>query len=231
MTVKFVREALSRLSHDGWKRHAAWLIAEYGRLARLASVALYKNYPDRDGRLTSVRLHSWYDPLRAESACELPRIVESFDERFAELRERLAAGSVSRTGDVLIVPILAGPSWWGALVVLPVEERVEADAGDAEETCVFLATLLGDSIRDESTRQALRWSERLHRIQRDIALAAGRGGSTRGSVSELLSLICEFGEFDAGSVDLLRRGWLVRIAQIGLPPEHASHEPCEACAL
>ncbi|MFW6289160.1 MAG: histidine kinase dimerization/phospho-acceptor domain-containing protein, partial [Spirochaetota bacterium] len=130
----------------------------------------------------------------------------------------------------VLVPIFADREWWGFLWLA---RQAPAAAPDpmTEEVGCLIATILGNSVRDASIAQALRWSERLHRIQRDIALAAGSGGSTGTSISELLGLVCEFGDFDAGTVDLYEDGAFVRIATHGSPPGESPQNWCTSCRM
>ncbi|MFW5744236.1 MAG: ATP-binding protein [Spirochaetota bacterium] len=238
-----IREAMVRLSADGWKRHASWLLGEFGRLFDVPGVFLFRNYPEAGVGPTGVRLYSWRNPVCPPAAGTIDYRVISWDAApFDRLRSRLEAGEstyLPMEPAVLLVPVHAGGEWWGVLGVYP--GAGEAVAGEAPvpdgahrqptvaEPARLLAEIIGDSVLDGSVRQALRWSERLHRIQRDIAVAAGNASSTDESLSELLDLVCEFGEFSAAAVDVVHDEGTERIARHGEVPDGVSGAWCDAC--
>lgn len=237
-----IREAMVRLGSDGWKRHASWLLAEFGRLFDVPGAFLFRNYPDAGRGLTGVRLHSWRNPVCPPVAGTIDYRVISWDSApFARMRSRLEAGESAYLPvepAVLLVPIHADTEWWGVLGVYP-GDAVPADLPVADEAhrratiaepARLVAEIIGDSVLDGSVRQALRWSERLHRIQRDIAMAAGNANSTDESLCELLDLICEFGQFSAAAVDIVHEDGIERIAGHGEVPDDAPGSWCDACA-
>ena len=248
--ASLIREAMARLSADGWKRHASWLLAGFGRLFDVTGVFLFRNYPDAAHRVTAhrvtahrvtaVRLHSWRNPVRPPAAGSIDYRVISWDRPpFDSVRPALEAGEsalLSTEAPVLLVPVHAGDEWWGVLgVYLSVGESGAAGPGPEHpepavaEPTRLVAQIIGDSVLDSSIRQALRWSERLHRIQRDIAMAAGNASSTDESLAELLDLICEFGEFSAAAVDIVHEEGTERIARHGSLPGDEAGMWCDAC--
>ncbi len=231
-----IREAMERLTRDGWKRHATWLLSRLGAQLDLAAAGLFRNYPDRRQCLTSVRLHSWQSPVSPPAGSDFPLRIASFDDdpALSGLPARMEAREAHWLPDpaptVVLIPVFADRKWWGFLWLARQNPSNGPDPM-TEEMGRLIATIIGNSVHDASIAQALRWSERLHRIQRDIALAAGRGGSTADSISELLGLICEFGDFDAGAVDFYDDEHFVRFAAYGSPPGNSPHDWCDSCRL
>lgn len=227
--ASLVREAMTRFSRDGWKRHASWLLAELGRQIDVPGTFLFKNYPDRSGTLTAVRLYSWENPVRPITSQRIDYRVISYDaDPFSALRVDLESGRAASIERIDLVPVHAGDEWWGVLGLHRGGDDEELSHVVVELARLVAATL-GDSIRDASVHQALRWSERLHRIQRDIAMAAGYRESTDESLAELLALVCEFGDFDGAAVDVLQDGVSRRVTSHGVLPGGTSGDWCSAC--
>jgi signal transduction histidine kinase len=241
--LRLLRDSATRFSQQGgWKRHVPWLVSEIGRTLRLSAAFLYKNYPDSDGELTAVRLSTWNDPLdfAHHTAFDDP-VIKYGDALWSRISSRLRNNepvfwhdtdvesdltSILQQHEIeclMIVPVFAGDDWWGLLGGFCASDCVHGCAAGIAEKAVAVvldtvAVQLGSAVRSASVEQALRWSERLHRIQRDIALAGAKGGSDRHSLSELLSFVCELGGFDAGSVELVDGDRTTRIAAQGDPP-------------
>lgn len=228
--ASMIRHAMERFAADGWKRHATWFLTELGRSLGLTAAYLFKNYPDRNEALTAVRLYSWQDPLNPPAAPGMAVRVTSYDDpQLRPVRAALESREAIWTdSETLFVPVHAGDEWWGGLCV---QARLEEShlLELTQELSHLAASVIGDTIRGASVRQALRWSERLHRIQRDIALAIARGSSTTESIAELLALVCELGDFDAGAVDIVAGGGITRIAHHGTPPGDSPDEWCPVC--
>ena len=224
-----IREAVERLTRDGWKRHITWLLSRLGARLDLAAAGLYRNYPDRRQCLTSVRLHSWQSPVEPPVGSDFPLRIASFeaDPALSDLRARMEAREPhwlpGPSPAAVLIPVFADRTWWGFLW-LSIRRSDDGSDRVSEEVGRLVATIIGNAVHDASIAQALRWSERLHRIQRDIALAAGRRGSAADSLSELLGLICEFGDFDAGAVDFYDDEKFIRIAAHGAPPGNSPHD-------
>ena len=248
-----IREAAERLSQrSGWKRHIPWLVSSLGAALNVAHAFLYKNYPDKDDLLTAVRLYRWSNPLhRSLEHLSEPRVSryegaylgylrdELFERRsvlctsrnpLPPLREYMESNGVDR---VVIVPIFAGDEWWG---FVGIEDSAMVPSGSTEPIALAAindilrttATVIGEAIRGAGLDQALRWSERLQRIQRDIALTVTRRSDRRGALNELLALICELGEFDAAAIDL-QADEALRVASIGDTPSGGVDGWCDSC--
>lgn len=243
--IRLLRDSATRFSqHGGWKRHVPWLVSELGRTFRLSAAFLYKNYPDSDGVLTAVRLNTWNDPLdfAEHTDFDVP-VIKYTDELWSHISARLQNNEPvlwhqsekqsdlhpvlehHRIECLFIVPVFAGDDWWGMLGGFCASECAHGCASGSAGSSVAevmstIAVQLGSAVRGASVEQALRWSERLHRIQRDIALAGAKGGSDRQGLSELLSFVCELGGFDSGSVEIVDGDRTVRMAAQGDPPLH-----------
>jgi hypothetical protein len=132
---------------------------------------------------------------------------------------------------IVIVPIFAADEWWG---FMGIEDRTPATVVEpfsieaVADILRTLATVLGESIRGAGLDQALRWSERLQRVQRDIALTVTRISDRTNSLNELLALICELGEFDAAAIDV-DSGEGSRIASVGNTPQSGEGGWCDSC--
>ena len=248
-----IREAAERLSQrSGWKQHIPWLISSLGEALNIAHAFVYKNYPDKDDVLTAVRLYRWSNPLhRTLEHLSEPRVSryegtylgylhDELSERrsvlctirnpLPPLREYMESNGVDR---VVTVPIFAGVEWWGFLgiedsAVVPGRSTEPVVITAINDILRTMATVMGEAIRGAGLDQALRWSERLQRVQRDIALMVTRGSDRRGALNELLTLICELGEFDAAAIDIEADG-LVRIASIGDTPSGGVDGWCDSC--
>jgi len=248
-----IREAAERLAgRDGWQRHIPWLISSIGEALNIAHAFVYKNYPDKDDVLTAVRLYRWSNPLKrnvehlseprvsryegvylgylAEELSARRSVLCSIRNPLPPLREYMEANGVDR---VVTVPIFAGDEWWGFIGIEDSAIQPTGSTGSLSTTATndvlrTAATILGEAIRGASLDQALRWSERLQRVQRDIALTATSGDDRRAALDNLLRLICELGEFDAAAIDIdadARR----RIGSVGNPPEGEPDGWCESC--
>ena len=247
-----IRETTERFAtKSDWKRHVPWLVSALGESLNIAHAYVYKNYPDKDDVLTAVRLYRWSNPLlRSLEHLTEPRVSryegqylhylhDELSQRRAvlcsirnplpPLREYMESNNVER---VITVPIFAGDEWWGFVGVEDIEATPGRNAANMPITAIndilrTIATVIGEAIRGAGLAQALRWSERLQRVQRDIALTVTRGSDRRGALNELLSLICELGEFDAAAIDL-DAGELLRVASIGNTPEGGDGW-CDSC--
>lgn len=246
-----IREATERFAErSGWKRSVPWLVSSLGAALNVGHAYVYKNYPDKDGVLTGVRLFRWSNPLhRSAGGLSDPRVSryegEYLGYLLGELSERrsvlctirnplpplvdyMEANGVDR---IVTVPIFAGDDWWG---FMGVEDAPVVPARAAEVIPITAindilrtaAAAVGESIRGAGLDQALRWSERLQRAQRDIALTVTRGSDRRNALNKLLTLICELGEFDAGAIDMDAIDG-TRIAEVGVPP--SDERWCESC--
>lgn len=247
--VRLLRESAGRFSQQSaWKRHVLWLVSSLGRTLDLSSVFLYKNYPDTDGRLTGVRVNAWNDPLDPVDHTDfdapvvdyssgvwsrltgrLQRNVPVLWQHATQPDELTEAFSRSKICCLLVVPVFAGEDWWGVLGAYAAAEcskgcNAGTIGGDVLEVVSTAAVQLGNAIRGASVEQALRWSERLHRIQRDIALSSARGQSDKQSLSELLAFVCELGGFDSGAVEIVDGERSIRMASQGDPPWGISPE-------
>lgn len=250
---RVISQAAERLSErGGWKRHVPWLLSSLGEALNIAHAFIYKNYPDKDDQLTAVRLYRWANPVhRAPEHLAEPR-VSRYEGRYlsylrGELTERRSVLCTSRNplpplrdymtqngiDRVAIIPIFAGSEWWG---FIGIEDSlcVPRDAWQLTTSAIndvlrAVATIIGESIRGAGLDQALRWSERLHRVQRDIALTATIGSARRGALDELLTLICELGEFDAGAIDIVTGDEALRIASVGEVPAAGRDGWCHSC--
>jgi len=247
--VGLLRESAGRFAQQsGWKRHVPWLVGALGRTLALSSVFLYKNYPDSEGAQTAVRLNSWKDPLDPVKHTEFDaRVLTYTDDLWAQLGTRLernvpvvwqhatSPAAVSETLGrhgiccLLVVPVFAGTQWWGFLGGFSSSGFAEECSNGSLDPVVVelfstVAVQMGNAIHRASVEQALRWSERLHRIQRDIALAGTRKQSGQESLTDLLAFICELGGFEAGAVETVQGAQTVRLAAHGNPPVRSAHE-------
>ncbi len=250
---EIIRASAERLSERGdWKRHVPWLLSSLGEALSIAHIFIYKNYPDRDDELTAVRLYRWFNPVhRAMEHLAEPRVsryegpylgylrAELSEHRsvlctirhpLPPIREYMSQNGIDR---VAIVPIFAGDEWWGFLGVedsfdVP-RNAPQMTIGSINDILRTIATIIGESIRGASLDQALRWSEQLHRIQRDIAVATASSSSRQSALDELLRLICDLGDFDAGAIDTQPGGKVVRIASVGDPPVEGYDGWCHSC--
>lgn len=245
--IRLVRDSAGRFAEQSaWKKHVPWLVSALGPLLGWSSVFLYKNYPDTDGRLTAVRVNGWRDPLDSVDHTDLDAPVAHYtDGVWADLLPKLqnnqsvlwqaetapdsVAAQFARNGIccLLVVPVFAGEDWWGALGAFASADcskgcSAGTGGGDVVEVMTTVAVQLGNAIRGASVEQALRWSERLHRIQRDIALAGAKGRSDEQSLTELLSFVCELGGFDSGTVEIVDGERVTRMAGRGLMPPSIS---------
>jgi PAS domain S-box-containing protein len=248
-----VREAAQRFANSaGWKRHVPWFLGALGKAAGLSRAYLYKNYPDESETPTAVRIAGWTNPLH-DSSGEItdPRIsryespyfqvVQSavsvgrslcWHARLADARiaELVASASLSA---LVVVPIFAGDEWWGFLGAQI--GRISTDSPEGfpvevlENVLWTVATLIGGAARTAGVQQALRWSERLQRIQRDMAVTVSRGSVASEAIEELLSVICELGSFDSGAIELCWEDQHSPTAVHGSPPVDSMATWCESC--
>jgi len=246
-----IRDATERFARrSGWKKNVPWLVSALGEAIGVSHAFVYKNYPDRNDVLTAVRVYRWSNPLHLSTVQLSESRVSRYEGPYLEyleeelsqgrpvlctarnplppLRDYMAAGGIER---IVVVPVFAGSEWWGFLGIESASSSSTGEPFSIDSIADILRTLavvLGESIRGAGLDQALRWSERLQRVQRDIALTVTRVADRTESLNELLELICELGEFDAAAIDIGSEAG-TRLAAIGDTPQSGAAGWCESC--
>ncbi|MFP4376064.1 MAG: sensor histidine kinase [Spirochaetales bacterium] len=241
--VALLRDATARFLDPGdWKQHLAWLALSTGEALGAASMFLYRIYRN-EGSRTAVRLNCWHTPAAGSGAVSLDEPVLRFTSpMWQSMAAQLESGTPviwpggacdhsitprlrpTELGALVVVPIEVEGRWWGFLGCSFERDGRSVDfflpgidaTSDALET---IALLIAQAVRAESRERAFNWSERLHRIQRDVALAGNERTALAESLTRLLELVCQVGGFDIGVVDLHSAGGSERIASLGRLPE------------
>ncbi len=241
--VSLLREATARLINTGdWKQQLSWLVSATGEALGAVSVFLYRNYPENDSR-TAVRLNCWHEPAAATAAVSFDEPVLRFQSpTWESIGSHLQSGRPliwpggpcdhiigdtlrsSELGALVMVPIEVEGEWWGFLGCSFERDAHSADfllpgIDSVSDTLATIGLLLSQAVRAASIERAFDWSERLHRIQRDVALAGNEGTALSQSLTRLLELVCQLGAFDIGVVDLYSAHGRERIASLGVLPD------------
>lgn len=174
------------LRSSNWRDQVPGFLEEIASAARVCRAYLYENFHDLHGRLRSRLIAKWIrrkDPAQPTVLAELSyeeAIYQGFRELLKSNTEVIGVREESseevkryletkRIRAVYILPVFVDEQWWG---FLGFDEWYNERAWSPTESQAFRTAvrILGAAIRQSETSHRLRQTERLTRVQRDIAM-------------------------------------------------------------
>jgi putative nucleotidyltransferase with HDIG domain len=218
------------LKADNYVQPTPDMLKSLGQATRVERVRLFENIPRRgSGDMLLALRREWVSSPAFKDRSELRRVAVR-DSGLQRWQEQLAAGrpvrgntddlsrdvremlNQERIRSILIMPIFAGPHWWGSISLASVTRRRKWGAAEADALRA-VADILGAHIQREAEyeRTLLGWAKALELRDEDTQ------GHTQRVTKLAVQLAERLGYNDSEITDVRRGALLHDIGKMGVP--------------